>query len=434
MPEFAYIALDRSGKRTQGTLSAANRAAALADVTQRGLFPVSIDERGNGNGKANGKARSNGHTAIKAHREPARPATTPASNGATTTASAGRISAAAVENFTRELANLLAGGVPLARALAILKREASNPAAAALWESVHDAVSEGASLADAMARFPQSFPPVYVAMVRAGETGGFLDVVLGQIADFRSRERDLLGKVKAALIYPCVLALLAVGVVVFCLTYFIPKFSSIFTEFGAGLPWLTQVVVAISRSFYSYGLLVGLAVLVGMIALQRARQSDTGRRRIERWMLSTPQLGQVLARFALVRFTRMLGTLLGAGVPLIAALRVAREAIGNQTLTDTVARATEDVQRGSSLARSLAGSPKLFPPSVVEMIAIAEETGRLDQELMRIATTYEGDLDRQLRMLVALAEPVMLFFMAALIGTIVVAMLLPIFSLQDLIK
>jgi len=407
MPQFAYIALDRSGKRTQGTLSAASRHAALDSVTQRGLFPIQVDES-----------------------DAARPA--PASDDGERRAA--HVPAAAVEAFTRELANLLAGGVALARALSILQREASHPAARAQCRMVHDDVAGGMSLADALAKHPRSFAPVYVAMVRAGETGGFLDVVLGQIADFRTRERDLLGKVRAALIYPCVLAVLAVAVVIFCLTYFIPKFSGIFAEFGAGLPALTRMVVALSHWFYAYGLLIVLAVVIALIVLQRARQSDLGRRRLERVLLATPRLGTLLSRFALVRFARMLGTLLQSGVPLIAALRVAREAIGNQTLTDAVTRATEDVQRGSSLARSLATTPMLFPPSVIEMIAIAEETGRLDAELTRIAATYEADLDRHLRMLVALAEPIMLFFMAAVIGIIVVAMLLPVFSLQDLIQ
>jgi type II secretory pathway component PulF len=151
-------------------------------------------------------------------------------------------------------------------------------------------------------------------------------------------------------------------------------------------------------------------------------------------ILSTPLLGRVIAQFALVRFARMLGTLVSAGVPLIASLKVAREAIGNQTLADTVSRAIERVQRGEPLSKSLANSPKLFPPSVVEMIAVAEETARLDKELLRLASAYELDLDRQLRMLVAIAEPAMLFVMAGLIGTIVIAMLLPVFSLQDLVK
>jgi type II secretory pathway component PulF len=155
---------------------------------------------------------------------------------------------------------------------------------------------------------------------------------------------------------------------------------------------------------------------------------------IERFMLKTPVLGTVAARFALVRFCRMLGTLVGAGVPLVTSLRVAREAIGNQTLADTVTHAIEEVQRGSALSKSLAGNALLFPASVIEMISVAEETGRLDQELVRLSVSYEGDLDRNLRMLVALAEPLLLMVMAAIVGTIVVGMLLPVFTLQDLIK
>ena len=168
--------------------------------------------------------------------------------------------------------------------------------------------------------------------------------------------------------------------------------------------------------------------------IKRAAATDVGRRKLEIVMLSTPLLGKLIAHFALVRFARMLGTLVGAGVPLIASLRVAREAIGNQTLADTVTHAIEQVQRGTPLSKSLADSPRLFPGSVVEMIAVSEETGRLDKELLRLASAYEADLDRQLRLLVSVAEPLMLFLMAGLIGTVVVGMLLPVFNLQELIK
>ncbi len=183
-----------------------------------------------------------------------------------------------------------------------------------------------------------------------------------------------------------------------------------------------------------WGAVVAVGIVVAVMALRQAATTKEGRRRIEVAMLGTPLLGQVVAHFALVRFTRMLGTLVGAGVSLVTSLRTAREAIGNQTLADTVSHAIEQVQRGTPLSTSLAASPKLFPPSVVEMIAVAEETGRLDKELMRIATTYEADLDRQLRLLVAVGEPMMLFLMAGVIGTVVVGMLLPILNLQDVVK
>ena len=418
MSEFAYKALGRDGRESSGTLTAESRSAALSQIMDRGLHPVSVEERGangaavNGNGKAHAKGAM----------------------GYAEAGAGGRVSQRAVEGFTRELANLLSGGVPLSRALQLLKREASNPAAKFVWGKINDDIVDGMPLADALARWPKAFSTVYVAMVRAGEAGGFLDLVLAQIAEFRTREADLKGKVKAALVYPVVLAIIATAVVIFLLTFFIPKFSGIFTEFGSALPALTRFIIAASAVVKSYGIFLAIGAVVGGFLLRRGAQTEAGRRKLERAILAVPVLGTVIAHFALVRFTRMLGTLLGAGVPLVASLKVAKEAIGNQTLADTVGHAIDEVQRGAPLSRSLSEGNKLFPPSVVEMVAVAEETGRLDKELVRLSGAYEADLDRQLRMLVALAEPAMLFVMAAVIGTVVVGMLLPLFNLQDMIK
>jgi type II secretory pathway component PulF len=320
------------------------------------------------------------------------------------------------------------------RALNILCREASHAGAKKQWNAIHDDVAGGLSLAEAMAKWPRSFPPVHVAMVRAGETGGFLDVVLMQIADFQSRQRSLKSRIRSAFAYPAVLGVLAVGVVIFLLTYFIPRFSMIFLDFGAALPALTRAIVALSKAVLDYGLLGAVGVLAVGLLVRRVLKSPSGRRLAERATLRLPGVGVAVARFALVRFCRMLGTLLGAGVPLVTSLRVAREAIGNETLADTVHHAIEQVQQGKPLARSLADNEKLFPASVVEMIAVAEETGRLDVELKRLALVYEEELDRRLRMLVSLAEPALLFVMAAIVGTIVVGMLLPVFTLQELIR
>jgi len=407
MSTFAYTAIGKDGERTSGTLAADTRAAAISQVMQRGLHPVSLNEQRNGNGAA------------KKPDAVARP---------------GRVPGKAVEAFTRELANLLAGGVPLGRALSLLKREASNPAARHMYSAIHDDVVGGTALADALAKFPKSFSTVYVAMVRAGEAGGFLDVVLSQIAEFRTRENDLKGRVKAALVYPCVLAFLATGVVIFLLVFFIPRFSGIFKDFNADLPALTLFIIAVSDVVKHYGIIVAAVVIGAVIVIRRALTTDAGKRRVEQTVLAIPVLGQVIAHFALVRFCRMLGTLVGAGVPLVASLRVAREAIGNQTLADTVSHGIEQVQRGQSLSKALSESPQLFPASVVETIAVAEETGRLDKELVRLAAAYEIDLDRQLRMLVSIAEPLLLFVMAGIIGTVVIGMLLPIFNLQDVVK
>jgi type II secretory pathway component PulF len=406
---FAYTAVGTKGEKTSGTLSADNKAAAIAQVKQKGLHPVSITQQ---NAKAAARAQA----------------------AATLAAKPGRVPQRAVEAFTRDLANLLAGGVPLARALSLLKREASSPAVKHLWGVIHDDVVGGTALADAMAKWPKSFSPVYVAMVRAGEAGGFLDVVLSQIAEFRAREADLKGKVKAALVYPAVLACLAVLVLIFLLTFFIPRFSKMFDDFGGTLPALTRFIIGLSDIVKSYGIYLGAALVILVVFLRRSIGTDTGRRRLELTILAVPILGRVVSHFALIRFCRMLGTLVGAGVPLIASLRVAREAIGNQTLADTVSSAIDQVQRGQALSRALSESQRLFPASVVETIAVAEETGRLDKELVRIATSFEGDLDRQLRMLVAVLEPLLLFVMAGVIGTVVMGMLLPIFNLQELVK
>ena len=409
MAVFAYTALGQDGKTTSGTVPAESRAAALAAVRGQGLLPVEIKEQ------AKGKA-----------------AATPSDNIA---GRGGRVTQRHVEAFTRELASLLAGGVPLARALHLLRRETKAPGPQRLWGKIYEDVVGGQALADALAQHPRSFSSVYVAMVRAGEAGGFLDVVLSQIAEFRTREQDLKGKVKAALVYPCVLGVLAVGVLIFLLTFFIPRFAPMFKQFGSSLPLITQVIVAVSHAVGSiYGLMVAAVITGLVIAFLRAIKTDGGRRRWERILLRTPGVGVVMGHFALVRFCRMLGTLLNSGVPLVSSLKVAKEAIGNQTLADTVEFGIVEVQRGASLARALGSSDKLFPASVVETIAIAEETGRLDKELVRLAGAYEIELDRQLRMLVALAEPLLLFVMAALIGTVVIGMLLPVMNMSDLMK
>jgi type II secretory pathway component PulF len=404
MPVFTYEAIEPSGSRTAGKVSARNRAAALDEVTQKGLVPVSVDEERTGQPVARA-ARFTG----------------------------GRVSQNAVETFSRELANLLAAGVPIARSLSILRRESSNPAACAQWSAIYDDVSGGMPLADAMARWPKSFPGVYVAMVHAGETGGFLDVVLMQIAEFRARDRDLKGKLRNAMAYPSILAVLAVGVVIFLMTFFIPRFSVIFRDLKGNMPALTQAIVAISDFITNYGLGILVVLVVLVLVLRRVLKSPAGQLAAQQATLRLPVIGKLAARFALVRFCRMLGTLLGAGVPMVASLKVAREAVGNRVLADAVGQSIEQVQKGKGLARSLAGNSRLFPGSVIEMIAVAEESGRLDTELKRLAAANEEELDHQLRTAVALAEPIMLFIMAGVVGTIVVGMLLPIFTLQEYI-
>jgi type II secretory pathway component PulF len=306
--------------------------------------------------------------------------------------------------------------------------------AAQKWREIHDLVIDGMSLADAMGQSPDVFPRIYVAMVQAGEAGGFLDVVLSQIADFQARDKELRAKVLTALLYPSILLVLALGVLTFLLVFFIPRFQVIFEGFGASLPLITQIIVGASSVIRSYGLIVVAILAVSFYAIQNWFRSPQGSRSWERIVLQLPIVGALIAKFAMARFCRMLGTLLGAGVPLIAGLNVARKSLGNQTLIDAVSESIERVQKGESLGISLSGCKTLFSGAVLEMVGVAEESGRMDQELVRLSNVTEVDLDRQMKTAVAFAEPLMLFFIAGFIGTIFIGMVIPIFSIQDYIK
>jgi type II secretory pathway component PulF len=418
MPSFSYRALQADGKIAVGVLDAGSRPDALRQIETLGLRPVNVAEQA----AKTSKAAKNGAAA------PAAPAAGSFHFGGK------KVSAKELENFTRLLSSLLAAGVPLSRALVILQKEASSPAARTKWKEVHDLVVDGLSLANAMAKSPETFPRVYVAMVEAGEAGGFLDVVLAQIAEFQSREKDLKSKVMTAMLYPCILLVLALVVLTVLLVFFIPKFQRVFASIHGSLPLITQIIIAASHVMRSYGLLVA-AGLVGVFFLVRTWfASEKGKRTWEGLVLKMPLVGPLIAQFAMARFCRMLGTLIGAGVPLVHGLNVARRSIGNQILVDAVAQSIERVQQGGRLGQSLADCRTLFPGSVLEMIAVAEESGKLDAELVRIAAETETDLDRNLKTAVAFAEPLMLFLIAGFIGIIFIGMLLPVLSMSQYIK
>ena len=418
MPTFQYKALQTDGTMAQGQLDAAGRPDALRQMETLGLRPVNLVESVVAIAKSTSGLPAGlenlGNLSFKFQ--------------------SGKVSAKALENFTRLLSSLLASGVPLSRALVILYKETSSPFVAAKWRQIHDLVVDGMSLADAMAKSPDVFPRVYVAMVEAGEAGGFLDVVLAQIADFQSREKELKSKVLTAMIYPCILLCLALVVLTVLLVFFIPKFQTVFASVHGALPLITQLIIGVSHIVRSYGLFVA-AALVGAVFLVRTWfASEKGRRVWERLVLRAPLIGPLVAQFAMARFCRMLGTLLGAGVPLVQGLSVARKSIGNQILVDAVSQSIQRVQQGGRLGQSLADCQDLFAGSVLEMISVAEESGKLDAELVRIASVTEVDLDRHLKTAVAFAEPLMLFLIAGFIGIIFIGMLLPVFSLQDYIK
>ena len=479
MATFSYRALQADGKIAEGVLDAGSRPDALRQIETLGLRPVNVAEMIS-------KAGKNGSAA-------------PTAAGSISLKFASKkVSAKELENFTRLLSSLLAAGVPLSRALVILQKEASSAVSKAQWKQVHDLVVDGLSLADAMAKSPETFPRVYVAMVEAGEAGGFLDVVLAQIAEFQAREKELKSKVMTAMLYPCILLVLALVVLTVLLVFFIPKFQRVFASIHGALPLITQLIIVASNLMRSYGLLVA-AGLVGLFFLVRAWfVSEKGKRTWEGLVLKAPLVGPLIAQFAMARFCRMLGTLIGAGVPLVHGLNVSRRSIGNQVLVDAVAqsiervqqgglslhdalpvfiaqfamarfcrmlgtllgagvplvhglnvarrsignqilvdavtKSIERVQQGGRLGQSLADCKTLFSGSTLEMISVAEESGKLDSELVRIALVTEGDLDRNLKTAVAFAEPLMLFLIAGFIGIIFIGMLLPVLSMSEYIK
>jgi type II secretory pathway component PulF len=414
MPSFSYRALQADGKIAEGVLEAAGRPDALRQMETLGLRPVNLSEKNSAAKKGSAAPSSLGNITFDFASK--------------------KVSAKELENFTRLLSSLLAAGVPLSRALVILHKEASAPAAKAKWKEIHDLVVDGMSLADAMAKSPETFPRVYVAMVEAGEAGGFLDVVLAQIADFQTREKELKSKVMTAMIYPVILLFLALVVLSVLLIFFIPKFQKVFASVHGSLPLITQMVIGLSHLVRSYGFFVVLGIVAIGFLVRAWFVSEKGKRMWEGIVLKSPLVGPLNAQFAMARFCRMLGTLLGAGVPLVQGLNVARKSIGNQILVDAVGQSIERVQQGGRLGQSLGDCKILFSGSVLEMISVAEESGKLDAELVRVAGVTEFDLDRNLKTAVAFAEPLMLFLIAGFIGVIFISMLLPIFSLQDYIK
>jgi len=418
MPTFQYRALQANGKIAEGVLEAAGRPDAMRQAEALGLRVISLAE------KAGGAKRG----------QPAKAGAPAPAGGLSFKFESPKVSGKELENFTRLLSSLLAAGVPLSRALVILQKEASGVAAKAQWKEIHDLVVDGLSLADAMAKFPVTFPRVYVAMVEAGEAGGFLDVVLAQIAEFQSREKELKSKVVTAMLYPVILLVLAIVVLTVLLVFFIPKFQRVFASFHGALPLITRIIIGASHTVTSYGLLVVVALIGFGLLVRSWLVSEKGKRIWEGAVLQLPLIGQLIGQFAMARFCRMLGTLIGAGVPLVQGLNVARRSIGNQVLVDAVAHSIEGVQQGGRLGQSLADCKTLFPSSVLEMISVAEESGKLDVELVRVATVTEGDLDRNLKTAVAFAEPLMLFLIAVVIGFIFIGMLLPVLTMSDYIK
>lgn len=400
MADYRFEAVSAAGARQTGTLSAASERDAAGQLDARGLFPVKLE-------------------AVK-----------PASRGW----GGGRVADRHMATFYSQLADLLRSGVPLLRALDILERQAAQPSLAEVVRDVRAKVADGTSLAEAMGRYPQVFGELAVSMIRAGQEGGFLEDVLKRIADFTENQEDLKSRVVGALAYPVFLAVVGFVVLNVLVIFFVPRFQPIFAklEEKGELPALTVGLMATSTFLQRHGWWVVILAGVGVYGL-RKWAAGSGRLTVDRWRLAVPGAGRIYLNLALSRFTRILGTLLHNGIPILQSLRIAKDSTGNRVLSDAIERSADNVTAGDKLAAPLRACA-YFPRDVVEMVAVAEESNSLETVLLEVANSLEKRTSRQLELFVRLLEPVMLLVMAGLTLVVVSGLLLPVFKISSAVK
>ncbi len=402
MAEFTYEAMAGSGQRSQGTLTANSEREVMAMLDARGLFPVRI---------------------------------APVKTSAATQRWGRRIRGRYMAPFYSQLADLLRSGVPLLRSLDILERQSSQPALGEILREVRARVADGTGLAEAMAQHPRAFNELAVSMVRAGQEGGFLEDVLKRIADFTEHQEDLKGKVIGALAYPVFLASVGFIVLNLLVIFFVPRFEPIFKklEEKGELPALTELIMEVSHGMQRHGvwLLVGGVVVV--YGFRRWAATESGRLLLDGWRLRIPGAGTIFLQLALARFTRILGTLLHNGIPILQALKISKDSAGNRVLTQAIDKSAENIKAGDSLAKPLAAC-KYFPRDVVEMVAVGEESNSLETVLVDIAEGLEKRTARQLDLFVRLLEPVMLLVMAGVTLVVVAGLLLPVFKMSSTVR
>jgi general secretion pathway protein F len=404
--QFQYRAVDAEGKVVEGTIEAAEVAAVVARLHDRGLIPMRIG--------APAAAKAGGVRVTL----PALPRLTR------------RPPARSLLTLTQSLAVLLAGGLPLDRSLATLQELADHPELRRIVGEVLHAVKGGKSLAEALAQH-KFFPPLYVNMVRAGEIGGFLDAALQRLAEYLERGQALRDDVRAALTYPALLTVAMGGSMLILLVYVLPKFSALFADLGRSLPWSAALVLAVSDAIRGYWW-AGLLVLGGGAAAFRySVRTPRGRYTWDQWKLRLVGVGTVLRKMEVASLARTLGTLLKSGVPMMQALGIVKEIAGNQVIARAVGEVEVGAREGAGVAEPLARTG-VFPQLAVQMIAVGEETGRLDEMLLRIAEHYDRDVRVAIAQFTRLLEPVMIVVMGVGVGFVVMSMLSAIFSVNDL--
>jgi len=342
----------------------------------------------------------------------------------------GRVRQKDLQIYTRELATLISSGLPLDRALSVLigltEKEELKQATAQILRTVQ----QGKSLSESLEEYPKIFPPLYVNMVKAGEIGGFLDSVLQRLAEYLERSQEVADQIKASLAYPAMLVAVGGLSVLFMFTYVLPKFSGIFKDMGPALPVLTRMILALGAWFQAYWWVLMLLVVGAGLALQRYIATPHGRFAWDRWRLRVALLGDLIRKREVANFSRTLGTLLKSGVPLIQALEVVEAVVGNRVISSALKEVRVGVREGQGISGPL-GRSGVFPTLALQMVSVGEETGRLDEMLMRTAEYYEKETNAKLKQLVSLVEPGLILFMGLIVGFVVIGLLQGIFSISQ---
>ncbi len=410
MPKFAYFALNKEGKQVFGVMMADSQALAINDIKSLGLFPTNIreatraDER-----KAARKKKGLDELYF------------------------GGVKTKQLVVMTRQLSTLIDAGLPLLRSLNVLITQLKPCLLRDILREISTDIQSGSTFAEALAKHPKQFDRLFVNMVRAGEVGGMLEVVLQRLAMFMERREALKRKVKGALIYPIAVIIIAASIVSFLLIKVVPVFADIFDQFGGKLPWPTQFLMkAGDFMFYKWWMLLSVIcwTIIGFKVLFKFK---TTKSISDRLLLKIPLIGDLVVKVAVARFARTLGTLITSGVPILQALKITRETIGNEVIQKAVDAVHESIKEGDTIAAPLDKS-KVFPTMVVNMIDVGEETGSLDAMLMKVADIFDAEVETAVEAMLSLLEPVIIIVLGGIIGFIVVSLYLPIFTLGDQIN
>lgn len=425
MPKFNYIALDKGGKETKGTIEAASQNEAIGRVKDMSLFPTKIieaEKEEKAGAKKGAKAKPTPSAAGKGKKKGA------LEINIKIPGMGGKVKPKVLTTFTRQLATLVDAGLPLLRGLRVLEKQERDPTLKKILGELATAIEGGSTFSEALAQHPKTFNKLFVNMVKAGELGGVLEVVLKRLAEFSEKAQKIKGKVKAAMFYPVAVLIVAVGIMLLLMVFVVPKFKEVFAGMNMELPGFTKLVLGISEAIKD-NILGTMAWVAGaVVAFMLFRRTKFGTYCWDKFTLKMPALGPVVTKVAIARFTRTLGTLVSSGVPILQALNIVKETAGNVIIANAVVKVHESVKEGETITAPLESSG-VFPPMVVSMVDVGEQTGAMPEMLLRISDNYDEEVDNAVAAMTSLLEPIMIVFLAVIVGSIVIAMFLPLISM-----